>query len=608
MRLKLSQQAAILIAVPLMFEIAFVLVLTYLLRAAEAEAATQLRAKTIVADCTQLDSLYQDSGIILYIYNFSHSHEFERKLGEKMESIPRLVNELERLSTDDPNPGTHLAWVHLHNSAMKATMVMRNFYKSIKENSDDINAAHSDDIRKKTIRAANELVGSVRELTETQIRVEAQSGGVAGELRKYIQVVLIGGVALNVALAVALAQLFYRGTMQRMSTLMENSSRLGHGQELMPMLGGHDELGDLDRVFHGMAASLREAQRKERAVIDYALDVICSLDGKFVFRAVNPAARNVLGYHPDELVGSSAMSLAMMGEQEEIEDKLSAIAGGAPPDSFESRLLRKDGTIVDVLWSAFWSKSEQSMFCVLHNISDRKEVERLKQEFVQMISHDLRTPLMSVQADLSLLAAGASGDLPDRAKKNVADAEQNVEYVISLINSLLDIERMTSGKLDLDLQRLPLNEIVKRAVEAVQALAQRKKLHIDINFGDDFEVFADETRLLQVVVNLLSNAVKYSSAEDAIVLTTVDAADSVEVRIRDHGRGIPHEQQEKIFERFHQVSVEDATVRGGSGLGLAICKAIIQAHDGKIGVESEVGSGSEFWFRIPKALALDPVG
>jgi signal transduction histidine kinase len=235
---------------------------------------------------------------------------------------------------------------------------------------------------------------------------------------------------------------------------------------------------------------------------------------------------------------------------------------------------------------------------VFHEMVDKlKEVDRLKREFVSMVSHDLRSPLTSIQALLSVLEAGILSE--EKARARIQDAELDIDRLIKLINDLIEIEKMDMGNLDMTFKETAVERIVKRSINSVHAMADAKKITLAEKEQAN-SVFADEDRLVQVLVNIISNAIKFSPENSTIEIAAVEAKDAmVEIRVTDHGRGIPEHLKDAIFDRFKQVEQSDAKEKGGSGLGLAICKSIVEGHGGTIGVESENGKGSTFWFKIP---------
>lgn len=231
-------------------------------------------------------------------------------------------------------------------------------------------------------------------------------------------------------------------------------------------------------------------------------------------------------------------------------------------------------------------------------MSERREVERLKKEFVSTVSHELRTPLTSIRGSLTLLSVGALGSLPEQAKKVVSIAERNTIRLITLINDILDIEKLESGKLDMVFDTVQMSNVLDRSAEAVRAFAEQNGIKLEM-IHTNASVYADGDRLVQVIVNLVSNAVKFSPKGQTVTVAVSEIPNWVEVKVIDRGRGIPPKYKNLLFQRFQQVEASDARKKGGTGLGLAICKGIIEAHGGTIGVESEEGKGSIFWFKIP---------
>jgi signal transduction histidine kinase len=236
---------------------------------------------------------------------------------------------------------------------------------------------------------------------------------------------------------------------------------------------------------------------------------------------------------------------------------------------------------------------------VFHRMADALiDASRRKQELMAMVAHDLRTPLTSIRASLSLMSMGAMGEMPDKAKCQIDGAEKNTRQLINLINDLLDIEKMEAGKMEMRFSDCVLQEIFDEAADAVREFAKNAKVEIDVE-ETPITLQADQERMVRVLINLLGNAVKFSPAESRVKLTGALKDNRLEVRVTDQGRGIPEDFKDKIFVRFQQVNPQDKQEKQGTGLGLAICKAIVEGHNGEIGVDSEVGKGSSFWLLIP---------
>jgi signal transduction histidine kinase len=231
------------------------------------------------------------------------------------------------------------------------------------------------------------------------------------------------------------------------------------------------------------------------------------------------------------------------------------------------------------------------------------EAARLKQEFVAMITHDLRTPLTSVRGSLALLSSGP-GTLPKPVSDELKSAEANVTRVIRLINELLDVEKMEAGKMEMEMDVVPAAYVIETATAAVRGLADELNVHLRVP-STDAHVFADGDRLAQVMVNLLSNAIKFSPKDSTVTVEVSETPTYVEFRVLDQGPGIPKAYEANLFERYKQVKGVKGAGQQGTGLGLSISKLIVEQHDGTIGFTSKPGSGSTFWFRIPAKIPVN---
>jgi signal transduction histidine kinase len=260
-------------------------------------------------------------------------------------------------------------------------------------------------------------------------------------------------------------------------------------------------------------------------------------------------------------------------------------------------MLKPDGTLIDTDWSAIWAEDQHALFCVIRDITERKKLEQLKQDFVAMLSHDLRTPLSSVLASIELISLPAFG-LNDEAQSQLVKAERNLHAAISLINELLELEKMDSGVLSLEYEDAHSHQIMTTAANSVEGLSKTREVSIVVP-NEDIQLTVDGEKITRVLVNLLGNALKFSQPGQEIVVKQEVEKQNWRVSVTDSGSGVPADKQEMIFERFRQIDQADKGERVGTGLGLAICKSIVEAHRGKIGVISQAGAGSTFWFEIP---------
>jgi len=241
----------------------------------------------------------------------------------------------------------------------------------------------------------------------------------------------------------------------------------------------------------------------------------------------------------------------------------------------------------------------------------RSELDQIKDEFISTVSHELRTPLTSIRGALGLLSAGLMGNVDAKAQNLLRIAVTNTDRLIRLINDILDIERMESGRATLHVRRVSLRDLVSQAIETMTAMADAAAVTLVLVATPPSETLSldgDSDRILQVVTNLLSNAIKFSPPNTSVHIHIEADHDWLTLRVSDQGRGIPTDKLESIFDRFQQVEASDARQKGGTGLGLAICKTIVQQHNGSIWAESNVqqrrGPGASLIVAFPRNARL----
>lgn len=417
-------------------------------------------------------------------------------------------------------------------------------------------------------------------------------------LKERVLIIILGGIALNIAMLIGSVLYFDKHTGRRFNQLMDNILSLGLDRDLKHQVIGADDFASLDKVLHNVDSAVKEMRRTEQAIIQNAVDVICSLDASGRFTQVNPALERLLKMSSDELLGKNLISLVAEEDAPKTYELLQEAMRSGSTGSFELKVKASDGQVLEMLWNAFWSEDMQKLFCVAHNITERKQLERMKQDFVAMISHDIKSPLTSLQLTLGILASGKLGDMPEAAFSRIERAENSVNHIVHLISDLLEMEKLESGVFDLMKAPVKGADLITSAVNLVEESARKQKVTIAIS-AEELEIVCDEARMVRVFTNLLSNAIKFSEDNSTIAATFEESGQFAQFEVKDTGRGIPADKIDQVFERYKQVDASDEHVKKGSGLGLAICKAIVEAHNGTIGVTSELGKGSTFWVRIP---------
>ena len=357
---------------------------------------------------------------------------------------------------------------------------------------------------------------------------------------------------------------------------------------------------------------LERVSVRNKLILESAAEGIYGLDTNGFTTFANPAAAALLGYTMEELVGKS---------QHQIIHHTRPDGTPYPWEECPTRQTLQDGQVRHIADEVYWRKDGTGLpveytstpqregdrivgaVVTFRDVSERREIERMKDEFISVVSHELRTPLTSIRGSLGLLASGLSGALPERGQRLLNIAVQNTDRLIRLINDILDIERIESGEVRMEKQVCQVPDLLTQTGEVLQPVADKAGVHLSVA-PMPAEIWADPDRIIQVITNLLSNAIKFSPEGGTVSLTAQRKDSWIVFAVRDQGRGIPADRVESIFGRFQQVDASDSREKGGTGLGLAISRSIVQQHGGKIWVESTPGEGSTFYFTIP-ALGIE---
>jgi PAS domain S-box-containing protein len=266
------------------------------------------------------------------------------------------------------------------------------------------------------------------------------------------------------------------------------------------------------------------------------------------------------------------------------------------------RIIRPDGSIRWIRDRAFPIKTERGEIFriagIAEDITEQQQIEEMKNEFIGIVSHELRTPLTAIQMSLGLLQTGVYNKNPEKFQRMLNIALTDTKRLVNLVNDILDLERLQSGRIVLEKTIFPAADLIQQVVNGMEALATAQKVKLKIN-PTNVQVTAARDAIGQTLTNLLSNALKFSPANSTITLSAESQSNMVLFQVSDQGRGIPPDKLEAIFGRFQQVDASDSREKGGTGLGLAICQSIVEQHGGKIWVESVLGKGSTFFFTLP---------
>lgn len=340
---------------------------------------------------------------------------------------------------------------------------------------------------------------------------------------------------------------------------------------------------------------------RHQILFESIVDGIVILDERGIINDVNPATEALFGYKKMDMVGKS-ISLLMTKDSAQIYSHYLQHYDSEVNVTKEMQGKHQNDTLffIELVTSPMRLNNRSMFTAIIRDTSERKEMERLKSEFISTVSHELRTPLTSIRGALGLLLGKLGDTLPPKMKMLLETANRNSERLSLLINDILDLEKISSGKLDFEFELLDVIKLTHQAISANEGYATLHHVNLQLLAPPDAAfVLGDDNRLLQVFANLISNAIKYSPAEGTVDISIQAQAGYWRIGVRDYGQGIPEDFKQKMFQRFAQADSSDTREKGGTGLGLSIAKAIVERHRGEINFFSEEGGGTEFFFTLP---------
>ncbi len=715
-RLSISQQGLIGICLLLLIEFIFVGALVYSLGKTKGHLRDETHAQEVVSRLNNVANISQKIGIAMirgasppellqFVETSTDFHGFKKDLDKELSSLRQLIR-------DEPDA---LRELNELDKAMQKTCLyydsqnshFRDSSATFKLFNDTMFALSADCTRRSTA-----LIKHYRSIEQSKpIETEGSLANVSA--------LLIVGSIFNLAGALILAGLLVNRITGRLSILSENIDRFANGEPLNRRLLENDEIGKIDRLFHEMTETINQSRRNETALIANASDVICQLDRQGTFMSVSPSSREQWGYEPDQIIGLHFSKVISPDYLDQTSNTISKLMSTDSLGSFETHVETGDGRSIDTVWSAHWSPSAESLFCFVHNITERKhmeavlnaqeeqlrtvienipvglvmidkdgfvktvntttekmtrrnrqdlrqrpilsliesnssepdllkvfhardssqvtrcflklpdgatlpieitcahfpasglsdlllvlddiservKLETMKEDFVTLLGRNLHSPLDITRKRVSELINPDSKD--KKKQERLGRVSTNIERLLKLLDELLSIQKLGSGRLVGALAPAQIQKIVVEAVNAVSDHAEQQGISL-VYETTNVSVLADSDRLVQVIVNLLGNAIKFSPRQTEVKISIKEHLEHVEVSIIDSGRGVPEGMRKAIFEQYVQTSVADGQRGKGTGLGLSICKSIVEAHHGSIGVDSNSGQGSRFWFTVPK--------
>jgi PAS domain S-box-containing protein len=368
---------------------------------------------------------------------------------------------------------------------------------------------------------------------------------------------------------------------------------------------------ELETRVEERTASLERLSRYNELILNSAGEGIYGLDAEAKLTFINSAGARMLGYQVEELLSLGKHFLHSVLKHSKSDGTAyersnnpirATLQYGKIQNISDDIYYRRDGTKFPVEYISTPIEEQGQIIgavVIFKDITERQIIERMKDEFVSVVSHELRTPLTSICSALGLLSKNSLDSQPTKKQRMLEIAFENTNRLVRLINDILDIERINSGKVTMHFQICNAADLMTQAVDEMRAMAEKAEITLCVA-PLDAQLWADPDRIVQTLTNLVSNAIKFSPSGSTVWLSAeLKMTPHILFQVKDEGWGIPSDKLETIFDRFQQVDASNSRNQGGTGLGLAICRSIIQQHGGAIWAESTLEQGSTFYFTLP---------
>lgn len=500
-----TQKGLILVLVPVFFELVFLAVLAAMLNEAHADLEKMEHSKDAIV------ALYgsQNTGVRSFIIVMNPTSK------NRLNELENLVGQLKVAD----NWGNKYQSVYPElKEIMDESVVFRHGVMDMLDQKRKLLLGADDSKLSKLLLYSAFL--DMRRLSDRTLKIEnrvREAEPIEMErIRNQMLVLIACGLGLSGIISLWLARYFTNDIVFRLQKIRDQAHLLGSQAELPLPAPGTDEIAALERVFYESSHDLKQMRARELAILDNAADVICSLNVKLRFAGVNAAVAKLWKYEIDEIIGKPIVTVLADEKIDETRTQFRLIANGPGEGQIENVLCTKYGDLRNMLWTVRWSKDEHQFYCVIHDITEIRTMQRLKQQFLSIASHDMRTPLASVSIVLERLLC-EQVSLPDKTRNELTKTQEKLKRMVDLVNELLELDKLESGKLVLAVDCISAFDICAAACEMLESVAVKAKVRIK-KPTNDFALLGDERRLVQVVKNLLSNAIKRAPSESIVTI------------------------------------------------------------------------------------------
>jgi len=413
-------------------------------------------------------------------------------------------------------------------------------------------------------------------LSEAIVKLERSANEEApaklARIRQNLFVSLVLVVFFDVAITIALAYLFSDNILKRLRSISHNLQMLATGGALLPRQSGEDEIAVLDAVLHDANRRVQDARRQQLVILENAAEIILSLDGRLKIMSISSAAVRYWHFQEEDLLGKSLVSLTVQAQR--IRQDFEKLQQQQQSGELEFAVRCGDGVERIFSWSVSFlpDGGGEKFTCVARDITAQRQTENLKNNFIAMVSHDLRTPINSIGVSLAILQSGKSGPVPSQVVQELQLVENNIQKVTGLMNGLLELDKIESGRGVLQTESLHTFNIFSSAKKHVRHSADQREIKLDGPHGDGY-IAADSLKLTEAVCSLLIYCIGRSASGGTIRMQTEIKHGEVEMRISDGGAQISLAEQQLLFEHFSSIS-------------LTVARAIVHAHGGRLAISS----------------------
>ncbi len=585
--------------IPMLLQLTIIAFIAHFLLTIKNEIVTESRSQEIIARAFVLNRNALET-----IYNLNFAFEERAPAFQVLPQMPSPSSDQLKVLTENLQKLFNVA-----GTDSESNQKMNELYSCHKQLADMYREAHnltfhSNEDRGATrrkffqrfISCARQYADATNAIVALEEKRQAQRPVLIHALLKKVWTVITLALIVSAALAAVLGYFYVVLVKRPLRVICSHGELLAKGEKLPPALEGNDEIANLDRLLHSTADALEVLQTNEKTLIENTADLICSLSENGAFLDANPYAIRMLGWTPESLIGRHLNELTVPEESFICDEKLRESRNTATISVFDLRLLTASKETIDTRWSCFWSAAQRAFFCVAHDITEMKNAERMREELLDMISHDLRSPLTSVSISLAILARGAKGELPEREKEKVESASKIIEQLIELVNDLLDFQKLSAKKIEIDATTIQLKQIIQYTIDKKQSDADAKAVTIEIS--GEAQTKGDKQLIAQALTAALENAINATPARSTIKIEITELGDTIQMRFIDQGEWLSDDEIAQTELSVPTQKLSSAANR--SLLKFSIAKQIIEAHNGNTHSYNLKPSGYSFVMRLPK--------